>query len=300
MSARNHPEAVHPIIPREKLNFGLDGDIPKYWYDGHPFKTRFWDALSIIFPPGEKFFMTCVRDFKDGITDPELLADIQGFNRQEAQHTLVHRQDNERLRRQGIDVDKLTKYVDDLLNQSYRKKYSREYTLAVTSALEHFTSIIAHSLFDKRDIMRKADPRVRAMYAWHAIEEVEHKGVAYDVMEDYAKVGYFKRVYALMHATVMFPMTIFVIQRALLRHDGFTLRERAKLQWEGMVWLYKPGGVLAPMLKHYWTYYKPGYHPWQETEQRGYAEWLKAFNISKDPVKASEQMRQDLALGGAR
>ncbi len=54
------------------------------------------------------------------------------------------------------------------------------------------------------------------------------------------------------------------------------------------------------MLKHYWTYYKPGYHPWQETEQRGYAEWLKAFNSSKDPVKASEQMRQDLSLGGAR
>jgi len=296
MTIQKHPEAQHPIIPREKLNFELNGDIPKYWFGGDPFKTRFWDALSVIFPPGEKFFMTCVRDFRDQITDPKMLEDIQGFNRQEAQHTLVHRQDNDRLRKQGVDVDRLTKYVDNLLNVGYRSRYSRGYTLAVTSALEHFTSIIAHSLFDKRDIMKEADHRVRAMYAWHAIEEVEHKGVAFDVMEDYAKVGYFKRVWALMHATVMFPMTIFWVQRQLFIHDGFTLRERIKLQRQGLWWLLKPGGLLQPMLKHYWTYYKPGFHPWQEADQYGYDEWLSAFNSSNDPVKASEQMRHDLAL----
>lgn len=126
MSANNTKhDAVHPIIPREKLDFGLDGDVPKYWFGGDAYKSRFWDALSIIFPPGEKFFMTCVRDFRDRISDPKLLDDIQGFNRQEAQHTLVHRQDNDRLRRQGVDVDKLTKYVDKMLNVDYRKKIGR-------------------------------------------------------------------------------------------------------------------------------------------------------------------------------
>ena len=229
-----HPVAQHPIVPREKLNFGLDGDIPKYWYGGDPFKTRFWDALSLIFPPGEKYFMNCVRDFRDQISDPKLLQDIKDFNRQEAQHSMVHRQDNDRLRKQGVDVDKLTQYVDTLLNGHYRSHYSKGYNLAVTSALEHFTSIIAHSLFDKRDVMKEADHRVRAMYSWHAIEEVEHKGVAYDVMIDYAKVGYFKRVGALMHATVMFPMTIFRIQRQLMIHDGFTLPQRLKMAAGGI------------------------------------------------------------------
>jgi len=292
----NAPAAQHPIIAREKLDFGLDGDIPKYWFGGDPFKSRFWDALSLIFPPGEKFFMVCVRDFRDQISDPQLLADIQGFNRQEAQHTLVHRQDNERLRKQGVDVDKLNKYVDQMLNVDYRKRYSREDTLSITSALEHFTSIIAHSLFDKRDVMKEADHRVRAMYAWHAIEEVEHKGVAYDVMIDYAKVGYFKRIWGLLHASWMFPATIFHVQRQLLIHDGFTTPQRAKLLLKGLWWLFKPGGLLTPMYKSYLTYYKPGYHPWQETDQPGYEEWLAAFNGSRDPVKASEQMRHDLAL----
>ena len=94
----------HPIVPREKLDFGLDDSIPKYWFGGDAFKTRFFDAMSLIFPPGEKFFMTCVRDFRDQINDPKLLQDIKDFNRQEAQHGMVHRQDNDRLRKQGIDV----------------------------------------------------------------------------------------------------------------------------------------------------------------------------------------------------
>jgi predicted metal-dependent hydrolase len=293
------PTAQHPIVPREHLKFGLDGDIPKYWFGGDPFKSRFWDALSIIFPPGEKFFMTCVRDFRDQIHDPKLLQDIKDFNRQEAQHSMVHRQDNDRLRAQGVDVDALTDWVANFLNNRYRKWYSREYTLAITSALEHFTSIIAHSMFDKRDLLKEADPRVRAMYAWHAIEEVEHKGVAYDVMIDYAKVGYFKRVLALLDSTIMFPATIFYIQRKLMIHDGFSLPQRLVLMAKGLWWLVKPGGLLAPMVKHYWTYYKPGYHPWQEAEQVGYEEWLAAFNSSKDPVKASEDMRGVLKLGGA-
>jgi predicted metal-dependent hydrolase len=290
------PAAIHPIVPREKLQFGLDGDIPKYWMDGDAFKSRFWDALSIIFPPGEKYFMSSVREFRAQITDPQMLQDIQDFNRQEAQHTLVHRQDNDRLRRQGVDVDALTKIVDQMLNVEYRKIYSPGYNLAITSALEHFTSIIAHSLFDKRDVMKGADPRVRAMYSWHAIEEVEHKGVAYDVMQDYAKVGYAKRAWALVHSSWMFPRTIFVVQRRLMIHDGYTLPQRMGLMLKGVWWMLKPGGLLQPMLKHYWTYYKPGFHPWQEADQPGYEQWLSAFNASGDPVKASEQTRTALAL----
>ncbi|MDO9004599.1 MAG: metal-dependent hydrolase [Aquabacterium sp.] len=291
------PVAIHPIVPREKLNFNLDGDIPKYWFGGDPFKSRFWDALSIIFPPGEKFFMTCVRDFRDQVTDPKMLQEIKDFNKQEAQHGIVHRQDNERIRKQGIDTEALSAWVENFLTNRYRKWYSRSYTVAVTAALEHFTSIIAHSMFDQRDLLKEADPRVRAMYAWHAIEEVEHKGVAYDVMVDVAKVGYFKRVLALVDATILFPATIFYIQRKMLIQDGFTLAQRMKLMAGGIWWLIKPNGLLAPMAKAYWTYYKVGFHPWQESEQRGYTEWLAAFNTSGgDPVKASEQMRQTLAM----
>ncbi|HRH27729.1 MAG TPA: metal-dependent hydrolase [Aquabacterium sp.] len=289
-------QAVHPIIPRERLDFGLaDADIPKYWFGGDPFKTRLFDAMSLIFPPGERFFMTCVRDFRDQITDRQLLEEIKGFNRQEAQHSMVHNQYNDRLRAQGVDVDGMMGWLEHLLFTKYRGSRSRGYTLAITCALEHFTSIGAHPLFDKRDVLKEADHRVRAMYSWHAIEEVEHKGVAYDVMQDYAKVGYFTRILAMIETSFMFPRVIHRFTEQLLKADGFTWWQRRKLQAKGLWWVLKPGGLIAPMVKHYFPYYKVGFHPWQETEQPGYEEWLAAFNRHRDPVEASELMRAALA-----
>lgn len=287
--------AAHPIVPREQLDFGLQGDIPRYWFGGDAFKTRFFDALSVIFPPGERFFMTCVRDFRDRVHDPKLLADIQGFNRQEAQHTMVHRQYNERLRAQGVNVEAMTAWLEDLLFKKIRGRFSREFTLAITSALEHFTAISAHALFDERDVMREADARVRAMYAWHAIEEVEHKGVAYDVMQDYARVGYVTRVLAMLYTSYMFPLTIARFVGIMLKQDGYSWGQRLRIRLKGLWWLVKPGGFAQPLLKHYLVYFKPGYHPWQETEQPGYEEWLAAFNLHRDPVEASEKMRAALA-----
>lgn len=295
MSTQHPP--LHPIIPREKLDFGLDGDIPKYWFGGDPYKTRMFDAMSLIFPPGERFFMTCVRDYRDQITDPKLVEEIKGFNRQEAQHSLIHNQYNARIREQGVDVDAMMQWLDDLLFKTYRGSRSKAYTLAMTCALEHFTSIGAHGMFDKRDVLKEADPRMRAMFSWHAIEEVEHKGVGYDVMNEYAKVGYIKRVLAMLETSVMFPWVIGRFTRQLLKADGFTLWQRIKLNVKGTWWVIKPGGLAAPMMGAYFTYYRLGFHPWQHTHQRGYDEWLTAFNASGDPVKASEQMRA--ALGTA-
>ncbi len=293
MSSLNPP--LHPIIPREKLDFGLNGDIPKYWFGGDPYKTRLFDALSLIFIPGERFFMTCVRDYRDQVTDKQLLEEIKGFNRQEAQHSMVHNQYNDRLRAQGIDVDRMMKWLENLLFVKYRGSRSRGYTLAITCALEHFTSIGAHTLFDKRDVLQSADPRVRAMYAWHAIEEVEHKGVAYDVMQEYAKVSYFTRILSMLETTLIFPLVIHRFSQQLLKADGFTGWQRFKMSVKGLWWALKPGGLVAPMVGAYFTYYRTGFHPWQDADQPGYAEWVEAFNTTRDPVQVSELMRAALA-----
>jgi predicted metal-dependent hydrolase len=215
--SQQHP-AQHPIVPRERLDFNLnDKDIPKYWFGGDPFKTRLFDAMSVIFPPGERFFMVSVRDFRDRITDPKLLDEIKGFN------------------------------------------------------------------------------RLRALYAWHAIEEVEHKGVAYDVMRDHAKVGYAKRIAAMLHTSVMFPVTIHCLCDQMLKMDGFSWLERRKMHLKGLWWVLKPGGLIAPMVKHYFPCYRFNFHPWQEADQPGYEQWVHAFNLHRNPIEASELMRAALA-----
>ena len=183
-----------PIVPREKLDFGLDGDIPKFWLDNDPFKTRFFDAMSTLFPVGEKFFITCVRDFKDRITDPKVLQDIKDFTRQEAQHSMLHTQYNNRLKEQGVAVDAILEGQEKRLFGIIRKVFSREFTLGITSASEHITAIMADCFVERPEIFANADERIRALYVWHAMEEMEHKGVAYDVMQDIAQVGYRTRI----------------------------------------------------------------------------------------------------------
>ena len=141
------------IVPREKLDFGLDGDIPRYWFGGDPFKTRLFDAMSTLFPEGEKFFITCVRDYRDQITDPALQQEVKDFIRQEGQHGMVHTQFNNRLEQQGVNVPRLLERQNRIMYGVFRRFFSRAYTLAMTAASEHMTAIMAHSFFERREVL---------------------------------------------------------------------------------------------------------------------------------------------------
>ncbi|MES2091702.1 MAG: metal-dependent hydrolase [Pseudomonadota bacterium] len=278
----------NPIVPREKLDFGLDGDIPKYWFGGDAFKTRFFDAMSTMFPEGERFFISCVRDFRDQVTDPVLMQEIKDFIRQEGQHGIVHTQFNNRLKAQGIDVDMLERMEKQLLFNIVRKYVPKKHTLATTAAAEHMTAIMAHSFFERKEVLESADPRMRAMYAWHAMEEIEHKAVAFDVMQKIAKVWYPRRVLAMMEVTLGFTIHALLITRYMLKVDGFSRWERTKMWAKGLWWLYKPGGLFLSIFGHYIQYYKPGFHPWQTGQMHSYQLWLDTLNRTGDPILAGE------------
>ena len=281
----------HPITPRERLDFGLDGDIPRYWFAGDAFKSRYFDALSTIFPEGERYFIACVRDYRDQVEDPQLLADIKGFIRQEGQHGWVHTQYNNRLKAQGIDVDMLEGITHAVMFKFLRKYLPAKQTLAETAAAEHLTAIMAHSFFERRDVLGQADERMRAMFAWHAMEEIEHKAVAFDVMQKVAKVSYLRRIFAMAVVTLGFNIHALLVTRYMLKVDGFSRWQRAKLWAQGLWWLYRPGGMYLSTLGHYLAYYRPGFHPWQAGQVRSYAVWLEAFNRSADPIAAANALR---------
>ena len=281
----SHP---HQIVPREKLDFDLDGDIPKYWFGGDAFKSRFFDAMSTIFPEGERYFISCVRDYRDQVTDPKLLQDIKDFIRQEGQHGIVHTQYNDRLKAQGIDVDMLEATMRKILFGFLRKHLSAKVTLADTAASEHMTAIMAHGFFERKEVLAQADPRMRAMYDWHAMEEIEHKAVAFDVMQNIAKVGYFRRTLAMALVTIAFNIHALLITRYMLKVDGFSRWQRARMFAKGLAWIFGPGGLYLPIFKHYIQYYKPGFHPWQGGQMRSYQLWLDTFNRTGDPIAAGE------------
>ncbi len=288
-AVQNPKPEGYSIVPRQDLDFGLDGDIPKYWLGGDPFKTRFFDAMSTLFPEGEKFFITCVRDYRDRITDPVLNQEVKDFMRQEGQHGMVHTRFNDRLKAQGVQVDMIEDSTRRILNR-VRNIMPRSFTLGQTAAAEHMTAIMAHSFFHRREVMEDADPRIRAMYAWHAVEEIEHKAVAYDVLTKVAKASYFTRIFTMLYVSMLFPLHTFLIMSHMLKVDGFSWRQRAGLWLKGLWWLYKPGGLYLPVMPHYLAYYVPGYHPWKEGKMFSYERWIEVFGQTNDPIAAGNAL----------
>lgn len=284
-------QPIFDIVPRRDLDFHLrEDDIPRYWFGGDPFKTRFFDALSLLFPEGERFFIECVRDFSDQVSDLELKGQIRDFTFQEGQHSRVHREYNARIGRQGFDVQKAEAIHRKIIAWE-REHYSRKFTLAQTAAAEHVTAFMAHFFLNNRDIFADADPRIRAIYVWHAIEEIEHKAVAFDVMQKVAKVGYFRRIGAMLLISILFPLHTFRIQAVMFKRDGMGLGQRLKVWAKGLWWLYSPfGGIYMRMLPHYLQYYRPGFHPWDAGETGVFAEWREAFEqFERDPIAATEK-----------
>jgi len=273
------------IVPRKGPAFAWE-DLPRWWFGNDPFRTRFFDAMSLLFPEGEKFFIACVRDYRERITDPALAAQVKDFIYQEGQHGMVHTAFNEHLKAQGIAVDRILQKQKDIMFGGFRKYLPKVFTLGQTVASEHMTALMAHGFFDN-GMFADADPRVRAMYAWHAVEEIEHKAVAFDVFQKVARGSYFTRVLSMLQVSLGFPLHVFMIMQHMFKVDG--VKNRVRVWAKGLWWLYGPGGVYPRLMRHYLAYYKPGFHPWQQGDLATYTRWRQAYEASgEDAVRAAD------------
>jgi len=164
------------ITPRDR-RFGRNARQGRWWLGGDPIATAFYNALSITFPRGEAFFIESVKAFRDGA--PEKLArEIRAFVQQEVMHTREHVAFNRRVAEAGYDISGLEKKVVESLELT--KNRPQVLNLAVTMALEHYTAIMATQMITDKKLWRGADAEQVELWKWHAMEEIEHKGVAYD------------------------------------------------------------------------------------------------------------------------
>ena len=248
------------ITPRDR-RFGRDEATPRWWHGGNPYASALYNALSATFPEGEAFFVESVRNHRAGASE-RLAGEIKAFTTQEVIHSREHLAFNRRAADAGYDLSKLEAQV--LKRLALTKDKPPIVSLAATMALEHFTAILAHELLADRRHLAGADRATRELWQWHAAEEIEHKGVAYDTWL-HATRGWTRSKRWQVKAKVMLFITRnFIVDRTagameLLRQDGITgPRALAGVLWYAWV---RPG-MFRKIFAAWVSFFVPRFHPW--------------------------------------
>jgi predicted metal-dependent hydrolase len=273
-----------------KLLVDLSQGLPRHWLAGKPFRSQYFNALSMSFPVGEQEFIDAVRAAAATLpADADhiaLQATIEDFVGQEATHRRIHDLYNEQLEKQGL-VNHWQHWVRNQIELGRRRNVPALSRLAVTAAFEHCTAVLADITLHHPEILQGADPMLAMLWRWHAVEETEHKAVAFDL---YRTLGgsHGRRVRWYMYA--MWRFTTMATGQTInnLRHDRMLFNAATWLDAAsfffgryGLFWL-----TVGPIFR----YIKRDFHPWQHDNRELATAWLKAnadhYSVVRGPTEA--------------
>lgn len=255
-------------IPPRRVQVSYDDTQPQYFYGNDPFLTHFWSAFSVLLPEGEQFFVKAVKHYRDQITDPDLKAAIAGFIGQEALHTQGHNVMNSFLQTRNLPAAELEAQLKVLLDTVF--KIHPRLALAGTIALEHYTALLGAQLLREADHHGAMSDEMRALWMWHALEETEHKAVAWDVYQQTGG-GYALRVAAMGIATVVLGAVMTYATGRLIVADGQGRNWRNHVA--GVKALFGRQGRLTRLLPAFMDYFRPSFHPNDHDDTGLIAEW---------------------------
>ncbi|MEL7207411.1 MAG: metal-dependent hydrolase [Actinomycetota bacterium] len=201
-------------------------DLPRHFMGGDLVMSHVIAVLSSMFPDGEDFFVRSVRQFNDErLGDEELARRVRGFIGQEAIHGREHRAFDARLAELGYPTRTIERTIDRLLRFSERIRPPKA-NLAVTAALEHYTATLAELLMERQDARDQfGHPQVRNLFLWHALEESEHKAVAFDVYQKVCGI-HLVRTITMNLVSVLFVLQVVGWTTWSLAHDRATYSPR--------------------------------------------------------------------------
>lgn len=247
-------------VPTRRMDFEESmRDLPKHFAkNGDLISSHVIMAFSSVFPDGEEYFVRSVRNYRDKVTDPALKRQVAGFIGQESVHGREHRVFNERLAQLGYPT-KEYEAVTRIGLKIRERILPAKSNLAATAALEHFTATLAELVLTSEEIrdLMGADA-VRDLFVWHALEESEHKAVAFDV---YKAVGGGEklRVWTMNFFRYGFVLGIGLsVVLSLLRDRATYERGTLRKSWKRV----KASPIMDPALwRQLKDYNRPHFHP---------------------------------------
>lgn len=268
-----NPQQISAAIdfPVRNLNLSFSEDITEFWFANNAFLTCFLAALSSAFPDGERQFIHSVRNYQAQIQNPVLQKQVRAFIGQEAHHGKEHDQLNDLMRKRGYPIDRIYKRFKKM-NLMMQQSFCHAHQLASTVCMEHLTAIMADYFISKKpEDLEKLDEGVRKIWAWHAIEETEHKAVAFDVYQLLVNRPYFLKL-VMLETTFFFLLITTRGTLELLKHSGH--RRNLKSWNDGLRFLFGRDGFVSQISRDYFDFFAIDFHPWQH-DNRVMAEQLK-------------------------
>ena len=266
------------ITPRE-LRLDRAASNPRWWHGGDPVATAFFNALSASFPQGETFFIEAVRRFRDQ-GDARLQEHIQAFIAQEAAHTREHVVFNKLIKNAGYDTTAMDAETRRRLDIARSRHPVAQ--LAITVALEHFTAIMANCLLTDENPLPGAPPEVLRLWQWHAIEELEHKAVAYDTFAAVTRRmsplrRWMLRCQVMLLISAQFWYSNFERMADFFRQDGINT---PRTWWRVFTYLWFKPGVMRKLFVPYLSFFRPGFHPWDHDDGALVREFERRLNLA--------------------
>lgn len=260
------PIDARPGIVSRAFRAAPDALSERHWVRQDPYATAFFNALSAVFPHGETFMIRSLIPWVERVPE-SMRPEVEAFIEQEAGHSREHVAMNKALINAGYDIAPLDRKIRAFV--SFFEDASDIVKLTATMCIEHFTAIIAAELLENRHHLEGVDDDMLELWLWHAVEEVEHKGVAFDVWAFATKDWNPVRRYAWRSLFMLAVTTSFFINRTLgqvelLRQDGY-----------GFFWSIKrvlkagfgKDGIGRNVLRPWADFFRPNFHPWDKDDR---------------------------------
>jgi predicted metal-dependent hydrolase len=258
---------VHRLASARKLtvrplSLALDGRTPRHWMDGDPFETHLMNAFSLVFPSGERFFMRSVRALRQHVKSAALQQQVNDFLAQEAFHSREHHAFNLWLKQFKLPITGIERVAEEITVRDEGRRTPIQ-NLALTAALEHFTAVMAKFLLTHPEFLARIHPTLQPLWLWHAVEELDHKAVAFDVFEA-AGGTYATRATWMLAAMVGMVTSSLYLQWHLMRRDGQATNVRSYARG---LWRYLgPKGHVVELMPELLRYFRPDFHPWESDD----------------------------------
>lgn len=257
---KHRPSAVRSI-PVRRLDVDLsETEFDRWLVKDDPIFSHFLATLSAVFPRGEEFFVESVKRNRDAVGDDEILRkQVKAFIGQEAMHGREHRRINKVLAQRGYNTERAEAGIDRVLNVVIKVK-PKTIPLAVTAAAEHLTGILAEAALGSEQTRQTlfAQPEVNSLITWHALEELEHKNVAFDVLKR-STDSYFIRMAGFAITLTFLGGFVLIEWMRSVRgaKDQITAEHRRNHRAN-----FKRQKLLSPWaLRQLAKYMRPGFHP---------------------------------------